>query len=168
MIRLTMKNINLKFIILLILLPLQLILITINPLLIITLDDSYLRFIIKYTTFYLDSSSFAEDYFVIQLEGEADELYAAWQNEHDPARASELLIQWQNTMHNLNSFVDANQNIIIEDNDHNMHNDAIQDAIDDETEALAAAMEQEELLNDLSYVTGQPVEHLNEQLQAEN
>jgi hypothetical protein len=69
----------------------------------------------------------------------------------------------------LNSVVGANnENIIIEENNPNVHNDDIQDAIDDETEALAAEIEQEELLNDLSYVTGQPVEHLNEQLQAEN
>jgi hypothetical protein len=46
------NNINLKFIILLMLLPL--ILITINPLLLTIFDESYLRYIIKHTTFYFD------------------------------------------------------------------------------------------------------------------
>jgi hypothetical protein len=162
-----MKNINLKFIILLILLPL--ILITLNPLLISIFDESYLRYIIKHTIFNLDSFSFELHNLVNQLEAEADEIYEDFLNADDLKLASELLIQWQNTINTLNSVVGANnENIIIEENNPNVHNDDIQDAIDDETEALAAEIEQEELLNDLSYVTGQPVEHLNEQLQAEN
>jgi hypothetical protein len=120
-----MKNkITLKFIILLILLPL--ILITINPLLITIFDELYLRFIIKYTSFYLDSYDLVLDTFVNQLESEANELYEDYMDEDDPKLASYLFSQWQNTINTLYSAIGENfnnENIIIEANDHDIPNE---------------------------------------------
>jgi hypothetical protein len=111
------KSSNLKFIVLL----LPFMFITIDPLLIYLLEDSYLRFIIKHTTFYLDNSYLALDTFVNQLEAEAAEIWEDYIDEDDPKLASDLLIQWQNTINTLNSVVGANnENIIIEENGHNI------------------------------------------------
>jgi hypothetical protein len=127
-----MKNkINLKFNMLLMLL--QLILITLNPLLVTIFDELYLRYIIKHTTFYLDDRYLPLDTFVNQLEAEVDDLFDAYTDEDDPKLASQLLIQWQNTINTLNSVAGANhENIIIEENDHNIQHEL--DANNSETE----------------------------------
>jgi hypothetical protein len=107
-----MKNkITLKFIMLFVLLPL--ILITINPLLITIFDESYLRFIIKYTTFNLD---------IID-------------------RVSIQIVELE---------------------------DAAQDAADEAAEMEADIQDTEELLQELSSITGLSMEQISNQLLAEN
>ena len=110
--------------ILIALLSLPMLSIVINPLLITIFDESYLRFIIKHTTFYLDYHSRALDTFVNQLEAEANEIYEDFIDEDDPKLASDLFIQWQNTINTLNSVTGANnENIIIAENGHNIENE---------------------------------------------
>jgi hypothetical protein len=146
----------------------------INPFLITIFDESYLRFIAKNTTFYLDGHHVGDINFIDQLEAEADEAYIAFANEEDPDLASDLLIHYQNLVHTINTITGINNNneeiLGIGNNIPNLHNeeDVNQDTSDDETETLTSQTEEDEFLNYFSAISGLSVEQISNQLLAEN
>jgi hypothetical protein len=157
-----MKNkINLKIKILLILS--QFILITINPFLTLTFFETFFIRMLLFNTRY----SFLGPHARLEDEQNINELGL-----EDENFALILTLQIQNIINPENNIPGVNDNeLIIDDNDSNVQNeeDAIQDALDDETEAIAAEEEQwEQLLQDLSAITGEPVEDLRNRLNVEN